>query len=179
MNVIRGAAKGIASARFISSTTVAGDKFGKSNWGVKGRENRRQQDNSFRRRSDINGRHNRKKIANNIDYDKCVDSFFEKVYKGILPMININNGFTVERKTLFDSEKLFVVNLGKDCDHVTLTLQTVKENCTLDYFSPANGKLVYSYCEDTLTFRNIDDDHDLLGIFARDLIKDAKGFPQF
>ena len=50
---------------------------------------------------------------------------------------------------------------------------------TLEFFSPASGKLIYSYCNETNTFRSVEDDHDLLGILTRDLIKDAKGFPDF
>ena len=112
------------------------------------------------------------------DYNDNVDSFFDKVYNGVLPMKIVNTGFEIEKKALND-EKILSVILGEECEYSNLTLQTVHEDRTLEFFSPASGKLIYSYCNETNTFRSVEDDHDLLGILTRDLIKDAKGFPDF
>ena len=161
--------------RFISTTsTVNNNKFG--NWGSN--NSNRQRQNKQQRVQSKNNVNSKKRLVNMKDYNDNVDSFFDKVYNGVLPMKIVNTGFEIEKKTLND-EKILSVILGEECEYSNLTLQTVHEDRTLEFFSPASGKLIYSYCNETNTFRSVEDDHDLLGILTRDLIKDAKGFPDF
>ena len=160
----------LLNQRCISSTSVVGNKFGKSNWSSGG---------NARQRSNQDVGRVKKRLVSIDDYNKSVDMFYEKICSGVAPMKNLNVGFAVDKIISDDNEKILSLVLGEDCEYDTLVMQTVNKDRTLDYFSPISGKLIYSYCNDTNTFRSVDDDHDLLGILTRDLIKDAKGFPQF
>ena len=152
------------------------NKFGKSSWGTA---------NNRRSRLQGSGQPNnnvvvdRRRSVSVKEFEDQVESFFGRIELGLLPMKEVNEDFVVERSTIDAGDRSIVMNLGKTSDNSILTIQTANDRRVIDYFSPTSGKLAYAYCKKTDTFRNIDDDHDLLGILARDLIKDAKGFPAF
>ena len=152
------------------------NKFGKSSWGTA---------NNGRSRLPGNGQPNnnvvvhRRRSVSIKEFEDRVESFFGRIELGLLPMKEVNEDFVVEQSTIDAGDRSIVMNLGKTSDNSILTIQTANDRRVIDYFSPTSGKLAYAYCKKTDTFRNIDDDHDLLGILARDLIKDAKGFPAF
>ena len=152
------------------------NKFGKSSWGTANTRRSRIQGNG---QPDNNEVVDRRRSVSIKDFEECVESFFGRIELGLLPMKEVNEDFDVQQSTIDAGERSIVVNLGSAGDYNILTIQTANDRRVLDYFSPASGKLVYAYCDETNTFRSIDDDHDLLGILARDLIKDAKGFPAF
>jgi hypothetical protein len=120
----------------------------------------------------------RQRLINIDDFRKTVDSFYNKVDEGVAPMSKINANMATDRSR--EEDGVFVINLGDESElGASLSFQVDTELRQLNYFSPVSGKLRYHFCGETGTFRSVEDDHDVVGILTRDLMRAVKGAPMF
>ena len=111
------------------------------------------------------------------DFSNGLSAFYTTVEEGLEPMVKLNKNMSVVRS----NEGNLSVLLG-DCsekDWPSLNFEASTYEKKLMYFSPVNGKIIYKFCKATNTFRSEDDDHDLLGILTRDVMRAVKGSPRW
>ncbi|OAO18203.1 hypothetical protein AV274_0046 [Blastocystis sp. ATCC 50177/Nand II] len=98
------------------------------------------------------------------------DKLLEYVYNGLQSMKEVNNPFEVQR-----SSTSVIVNSGKEKEYIISVLQN--GNARLQ--SPRNHYNDYRYNPENETFENIEDGHNIIEAFTRDIMSDYGGYPDF
>jgi len=103
------------------------------------------------------------------------DSFLSHIEKGLEPMKPVNDEFIISRGSNEVGDFL-TINAGIG---TTYSIQVEIETYTIKMISPMSGTYSYVLCGTKGTFVGMHDEHDLIGMLVRDLIKHTNGLPQF
>ena len=111
-------------------------------------------------------------------FEEGIESLFTDIVNGLESMQDLNEVFIVKKDP---ENKHLSLDLGNSIGIYSLTVDNSTSPPTLSYMSPVSGGHKYKYEASTGRFlcTNPGDNHDLKGIFTRDLIRLAIGCPRF
>mmetsp|Transcript_28384 Transcript_28384/g.35104 ORF Transcript_28384/g.35104 Transcript_28384/m.35104 type:complete len:213 (+) Transcript_28384:94-732(+) len=107
---------------------------------------------------------------------EAAKSFLSKAIVALEPMKAYNDVFELERCSNDQGESLTIRLKPSEGQYI---LQVDDEVCTLTLQSPMSGNYTYVLCAKTNSFVGMIDNHSLVGMLVRDLIRHCNGIPQF
>ena len=103
-------------------------------------------------------------------------AFLTKAAAALEPMKAHNDIFNIQRSTNDQGEVLKIILKPSEGQYV---LQVDNDLRTLTLLSPISGNYTYVLCKQTHEFIDMEDNHSLVGMLVRDLIRHCNGLPQF
>lgn len=103
------------------------------------------------------------------------NAFLTKAAAALEPMKAHNDIFNIQRSMNDQGEVLKIILKPSEGQYV---LQ-VDNDFTLTLMSPISGNYTYVLCKQTHEFIDMEDNHSLVGMLVRDLIRHCNGLPQF
>ena len=104
------------------------------------------------------------------------NAFLTKAAAALEPMKAHNDIFNIQRSTNDQGEVLKIILKPSEGQYV---LQVDNDLRTLNLMSPISGNYTYVLCKQTHEFIDMEDNHSLVGMLVRDLIRHCNGLPQF
>ena len=104
------------------------------------------------------------------------NAFLTKAAAALEPMKAHNDIFNIQRSTNDQGEVLKIILKPSEGQYV---LQVDNDLRTLTLLSPISGNYTYVLCKQTHEFIDMEDNHSLVGMLVRDLIRHCNGLPQF
>lgn len=116
------------------------------------------------------------KVSTTADvWNASVSALFEKMESGLQQMRKGNPTFEMTKEKNDDNQKFFI-NLGEAGWFIFISRPDTQE---LSMQSPLSGLYVYKYDASRDWWVNVNDDHNILEMFSRDIMQLASGYPTF
>ena len=104
------------------------------------------------------------------------NAFLTKAAAALEPMKAHNDIFNIQRSMNDQGEVLKIILKPSEGQYV---LQVDNDFFSLTLMSPISGNYTYVLCKQTHEFIDMEDNHSLVGMLVRDLIRHCNGLPQF
>lgn len=104
------------------------------------------------------------------------NAFLTKAAAALEPMKAHNDIFNIQRSMNDQGQVLKIILKPSEGQYV---LQVDNDLLTLTLMSPISGNYTYVLCKHTHEFVDMEDNHSLIGMVTRDLIRHCNGLPQF